>query len=249
MLDTILIADGDMAQLHITRQAIAEKLKYRTLVASTSEEAINLGLSVHENPGLMLLDMRMPQINSIHIINIIKNHKPDFPIIIMTEYGNNAYAVEAIKAGACDFVTKPVAIERLGLSIASALRISNLCKVIERLEKQLADGVVKNGVAPRQRSGGLLYASSSVISEPCPVQSDGRVKKLRALEEDAIRFALNVCGGSMSKAARSLGIGRSTLYRKIDELERHNSNNGSSYISRENHTTRPMMAVSDMEHS
>ncbi len=249
MLDTILIADGDAAQLHITKQAISEKLKYKTLAASTSEEAINLGLSPDANPSLMLLDMRMPQINALHIISIIKNHKPDFPIIIMTEYGNNSYAVEAIKAGANDFVTKPVAIERLGLSIASALRISNLCKVIERLERQLADGKVNHALPSRLRTANSIYSSQNgLLMEPSPLQSDGRIKKLRALEEDAIRFALNVCGGSMSKAARSLGIGRSTLYRKIDELERHN-NNGSSYISRENHTTRPMMAASDMEHS
>jgi len=247
MLDTILIADGDTAQLHITKQAISEKLKYKTLAASTSEEAINLALSMDASPSLMILDMRMTNMNAIHIISIVKNHRPDFPIIIMTEYGNNAYAAEAIKAGANDFVTKPVSIERLGLSIASALRISNLCKVIEKLEKQLSDGKTTNQL--NSMTASPLYPSNFAISEPSPVQSDGRVKKLRALEEDAIRFALNVCGGSMSKAARSLGIGRSTLYRKIDELERHNTGNGSSYISRENHTTRPTIAASDMEHS
>ncbi len=70
---------------------------------------------------------------------------------------------------------------------------------------------------------------------------------MRVLEEDAIRFALNACGGSMSKAARSLGIGRSTLYRKVSELERHN--NKPNHILRENHTTRPMISTSEMEHS
>lgn len=66
----------------------------------------------------------------------------------------------------------------------------------------------------------------------------GQIKKLRSIEEDAIRLALKHSGGCMTKAARNLGIGRSTLYRKIDEIE------AGSYMLRENQTTRPMMPAS-----
>ena len=81
-------------------------------------------------------------------------------------------------------------------------------------------------------------SSSLAAFNPSPMGKDGKVKKLRALEEDAIRFALNICGGSMSKAARSLGIGRSTLYRKVSEFERHQKT--PSYIVRDNQTTHPI---------
>lgn len=240
MLDTILIVDGDVAQLHMAKHAITEKLKYKAITASTGHEAIKMALSDEYPPSLMLLDTRLPQIDATNIISSVKQHKPELPIIILTEYGNNAYAVEAIQAGANDFLTKPVSIERLGLSIASALRIRYLSIAIESLERQLAG---ENSGAVKDKT---QIASPFNVFSPVPF-SDGKVKKLRALEEDAIRFALNVCGGSMSKAARSLGIGRSTLYRKIGELERHNNN--ISYISRENQTTRPIMVASDREHS
>ncbi len=240
MLDTILIVDGDASQLQMAKHAITEKLKYKAIIAATASEAIKMALSDEAPPSLMLLDTRLPQIDATHIISTVKHHKPELPIIILTEYGNNAFAVEAIHAGANDFLTKPVSIERLGLSIASALRIRYLSIAIENLEKQLA------GENPNTAKSKTQIADPFNVFSSVPF-SDGKVKKLRALEEDAIRFALNVCGGSMSKAARSLGIGRSTLYRKIGELERHRNNIG--YISRENQTTRPMMVASDREHS
>ncbi len=236
MLDAILVVDGDDVQRQMSKQAISEKLKYNTITASNDREAINLVLSPDSAVSLVLLDMRHLPTGDFHVINFIKLHRPDVPIIILTEYGDHDRAVAAIKAGANDFLTKPVAIERLGLSVSNALRIRYLCKMIEKLEKQLAMDSVN-------------YVQSSHLSifNPSANNGEGKVKKLRVLEEDAIRFALNACGGSMSKAARSLGIGRSTLYRKVSELERHN--NKPNHILRENHTTRPMIVTSEMEHS
>jgi DNA-binding NtrC family response regulator len=232
--DTILIVDGDKPKAKLLASAINEKLKYKTMIAASGEEAINALLPVNSAPSIMLLDMRVLQIDAIHVINIVKHLKPDFPIIIMIEYGGTETAVEAIRAGANDFLAKPLTIERLGLSVASALRTRHLCKMIEILEKQLElDGVVN--------------AKSSMDLPKTLLTSDGTVKKLRHLEEDAIRYALDACGGSMSKAARSLGIGRSTLYRKVSEFSRHKKQTGQ--MLRENQTTRPTTSISDARRS
>ncbi len=81
------------------------------------------------------------------------------------------------------------------------------------------------------------YALSRVDA-PNFLDRKGQIKKLRSIEEEAIKFALKHSGGCMTKAARNLGIGRSTLYRKMDEFE------AKSYMPRENQTTRPMMPAS-----
>ncbi|MEK6746802.1 MAG: response regulator [Pseudomonadota bacterium] len=229
--DTILIVDGDEAQARVLETAINNRLKYNTMIVTSGQKAINAVLPVNCVPSIMLLDMSVLQIDAIHVVNIIKHCKPDFPIIIMVEYGDTEKAVETINAGANDFLTKPLTIERLGLSIASALRTRNLYKMIERLEKQL------------EFDGGAQIASTMDVSQTL-LAGDGTVKKLRHLEEDAIRYALNACGGSMSKAARSLGIGRSTLYRKVGELGRHKKQ---GHIVRENHITLPTAIMSDNE--
>jgi len=87
------------------------------------------------------------------------------------------------------------------------------------------------------------YDGSNSISPPELLDMQGRMKKLKSIEEEAIRFALHYSGGCMTRAARNLGIGRSTLYRRVSELEL------SGQISRANHTTRPMMTVSSVERS
>lgn len=222
--DTILIVDGDSSKSCMLEVAINAKLNYKTISVTSGQAAIDMVLSANSIPSIMLLDMSILQIDAIHVINIVKYYRPEFPIKIMIEYGGTQIAVDAVNAGANDFLTKPLTIERLGISIANALRTRHLCKMIERLEKQLeADGIVNKGLSAE--------VPKTLLT------GDGSLKKLRHLEEDAIRYALNACGGSMSKAARSLGIGRSTLYRKVSELERHKKHSG--HISRENQTTRP----------
>ncbi len=237
MQNAILIVGSDNAYCEEIKNAISEKLRYNAFTSSDADEAINLVLATDSSAGLMLLDICAPRIDFIKIIRSIKLYRTDFPVIILTEYGDHAHATEAIHFGANDFLTKPIAIERLGLSIASALRILNLCRTIEKLEQQLM----------LDRAGFVQSSNNFTVKDVSPIGRDGKVKKLRALEEDAIRFALNVCGGSMSKAARSLGIGRSTLYRKVSELERHNRI--LDYNNRDSQTTRPIMVRSSSEHS
>lgn len=240
MFDTILVVDSDSARLCMAKNTIAERLKYNTVIESDEVASINMILAVGSTISLLLLDMGADKINALSMIREIKLKRPDFPIIILTEYGDHVMASEAIRMGANDFLAKPVTVERLGLSIASALRIYHLCKTVQKLEKKLES----------ERA-----STSAKVSQPiaslAPFDRDGRIKKLRALEEDAIRFALNVNGGSMSKAARSLGIGRSTLYRKVSEIERHRKAGiiKKDYIDRENQITRPTMVMSSAEHS
>jgi DNA-binding NtrC family response regulator len=89
----------------------------------------------------------------------------------------------------------------------------------------------------------LPVQASPEITLPGAVDEQGRVRTLKSVQEEAIRFALQHTGGCMTRAARSLGIGRSTLYRKVSQLDE------GCYISRANQTTRPMMKVSSIERS
>jgi DNA-binding NtrC family response regulator len=89
------------------------------------------------------------------------------------------------------------------------------------------------------------FSQDNVMASVSPLLLDmqGRMKKLKSIEEEVIRFALSYSNGCMTRAARSLGIGRSTLYRRVNELMME------GYIPRANQTTRPMMKVSSAERS
>ncbi len=231
MLGTILIVDGDVAQLNMLERAISEKLQYKTVTTASLVEAGGWFLTARQPiPDVLLLDMRTENNEEcLQLIRSIKVQNPNFPVIIITEYGDHEYATMAINAGANDFLTKPLTIARLELSIANAMKIRNLHQKLKALEqKLLSDGV------PLQQIPAQKKNSVSLLDD------GGKVKKLRVLEDDVIRFALDSCGGSMSKTARMLGIGRSTLYRKLGEVDREAHN------VRESQTTRPTISNSPL---
>ncbi|NBX03899.1 MAG: response regulator [Alphaproteobacteria bacterium] len=227
MPETILIVDDEISQLRMAEFVVRDKLHYRVRTASGGQEAIDIVLS-GKTPqlDLILLDLVMPGVNGLDVIRAVKAFRPNLPIIVFTQYGDGDNAVRAVQAGANDFLNKPVVLERLRLSIQNLLAMQKMASYIEKSEKL----VVGAATVAQAESAGFLDAQ-------------GRMKKLETIEEEAIRFALEHADGCMTRAARSLGIGRSTLYRKLDSF------NSRSQISRANHITRPMIVASSNKRS
>jgi DNA-binding NtrC family response regulator len=89
------------------------------------------------NPELILLDYQMPGTNGIEVLREIRKRGKDLPVIIMTAYGTIERAVEAMKAGADDFVTKPFDPDHLALVIDKALERMRLRSAVEFLSVEL----------------------------------------------------------------------------------------------------------------
>ncbi|WP_413774418.1 sigma-54-dependent transcriptional regulator [Marinobacter sp. AN1] len=88
-----------------------------------------------EPAHLCLTDMNLPDGNGIDLVAWIQEHRPETPVAVITAYGNMDTAIEALKAGAFDFVSKPVELPRLRELVNSALRLSEP----ERQEIQQTD--------------------------------------------------------------------------------------------------------------
>jgi len=73
---------------------------------------------------LCLTDMRLPDGNGIELVEWIQQHLPNLPVAVITAYGNMELAVQALKSGAFDFVSKPVDLEILRNLVQSALKLS-----------------------------------------------------------------------------------------------------------------------------
>lgn len=74
---------------------------------------------------LCLTDMRLPDGNGIELVEWIQGHTPNLPVAVITAYGNMELAVQALKAGAFDFVSKPVDLEMLRKLVQAALKLSD----------------------------------------------------------------------------------------------------------------------------
>ena len=77
-----------------------------------------------ESYDLCLTDMRLPDGNGLELVKYLQHKRPDTPVAVITAYGNMELAIESLKAGAFDFVSKPVEIERLRSLVNQALKIS-----------------------------------------------------------------------------------------------------------------------------
>ncbi|MGF2736539.1 sigma-54-dependent transcriptional regulator [Marinobacter sp. DUT-1] len=119
---TALIVDDepdirDLLEITLTRMGI------ETLTAPDLTTARQL-LEKH-HPQLCLTDMNLPDGNGIELVHWIQQHAPATPVAVITAYGNMDTAIESLKAGAFDFVSKPVELPRLRELVSSALKLSD----------------------------------------------------------------------------------------------------------------------------
>jgi two-component system response regulator PilR (NtrC family) len=94
-------------------------------IETTSAHDINSALSALKNQQfhLCLTDMKLPDGQGLDIIEHIQNHHPDLPVAMITAFGSVETAISALKAGAFDFLNKPIDLERLRLLIETALKL------------------------------------------------------------------------------------------------------------------------------
>jgi len=133
MLSSVLIVDDEKHTRDGLRQALEED--YDVSVAASAEEAFNQLES--QEFDVVLTDLRMPGKSGLKVIDraLALPNKP--AVIMMTAYGSIDTAVEAMKRGAVDFLTKPVNIERLEVLIQRALKSRTLEVEVKQLNERL----------------------------------------------------------------------------------------------------------------
>ena len=106
---------------------MAFRLKEFGYQVSTAENgARGLELFLSEHPDLVLADFSMPELNGLELMQKIKAISPDTPVILITAFGDVATAVNAMKAGASDFLTKPVEMDQLRLTLDRVSKVTEL---------------------------------------------------------------------------------------------------------------------------
>lgn len=138
----ILIVDDAPNHLKILK-TIVGSWGYQVSVADDGGMAVE---HVKKRPfALILMDVRMTEMNGIEALRRIKQYNPAIPILIMTAYSSVDSAVEALKAGAYDYLTKPLDFEVLKISLARALEHSGLKAENATLKSRMgADYDLKN---------------------------------------------------------------------------------------------------------
>jgi len=115
----VLVVDDERSVADLLSAALEED-GYSCITAATGEEALKKLAA--GNVDVALLDLRLPGISGMDVLRTIKSTYPRTAVIVVTGVGDAETAVEALKTGAVDYITKPFEVERVSHSVEAALR-------------------------------------------------------------------------------------------------------------------------------
>ncbi|MFO1122995.1 MAG: sigma-54 dependent transcriptional regulator [Hyphomicrobiales bacterium] len=145
---SILVVDDDPANISRTREALAD-IGLPVIGAADGREAlaeISRLAGPHGFAGIVITDLKMPVMDGQELLGRIRQDDPELPVIVISAYGEVASAVAAMRAGAYDFLERPIVAEDLKSRVERALRTRALAIDNRRLRSELAN---RPGIATR----------------------------------------------------------------------------------------------------
>jgi DNA-binding NtrC family response regulator len=174
MAATILIADDDAVQRRLVENMV-QKCGYETAVVESGDAAVEL-LSGPDGQGIdcLVLDLVMPGLDGMGVLAKIRDAGLSVPVIVQTAHGGIDNVVSAMRAGAQDFVVKPVGIERLQVSLRNALNTSALKGELQRIRHSREGRLTFSDIVTRSEAmAGVLRTAQKAASSSIPVLIEG----------------------------------------------------------------------------
>ena len=186
----LMLVDDEPAQCRLV-STIAARAGWRTIVASDAEMAVAL---LGTQDGMMLdaiiLDQALPGSDSASLIAELKSNRPALPIMLMTSIGSSESAIEAMRAGASDYLIKPVAAERMIAALELASDHSKTKGELQPLTEKITQALDFEeiiGSAPPFRAALAVAAKAARSRVPILIEGESGVGK--EVIADAIQAA------------------------------------------------------------
>ena len=148
----IMIVD-DEERLRKLLAMLLSDMKCKLTLAEDGQDA--LAKYRQARPDLVITDLKMPRLNGLELLKELQQSNADLPVIVITAFGSVESAVEAMKAGAVDYITKPFEEEVIKLAVRKALRLRRL----------LSENVVLRGEARGRFDFQNIVAESKAMQE------------------------------------------------------------------------------------
>ena len=174
MVASILIADDDAVARRLVENMV-QKCGYQTLVVDSGDAAIAM-LTAPDAPVIdaVVLDLVMPGLDGMGVLAKIREAGLSIPVIVQTAHGGIDNVVSAMRAGAQDFVVKPVGIERLQVSLRNALNTSALKGELQRIRHSREGRLTFGDIVTRSETmAGVLRTAQKAAASTIPVLIEG----------------------------------------------------------------------------
>ena len=130
----ILIIDDEKS----IRKSLREILEFEKYKIEEAEDGVNgLNLALNGNFDLVLCDIKMPKMDGLELLSKFNEHQLESPIVMMSGHGSIETAVEAVKKGAYDFLSKPIDLNRLLVTVRNAIEKKDLVTETKTLKKKI----------------------------------------------------------------------------------------------------------------
>jgi DNA-binding NtrC family response regulator len=174
MAASILIVDDDAVARRLVENMV-QKCGYETLVVDSGDAAIAM-LTAPDASAIdaVVLDLVMPGLDGMGVLAKIREAGLNIPVIVQTAHGGIDNVVSAMRAGAQDFVVKPVGIERLQVSLRNALNTSALKGELQRIKHSREGRLTFADIITRSETmAGVLRTAQKAASSTIPVLVEG----------------------------------------------------------------------------
>lgn len=202
---TVLVVDDEDDIREVLEIALADE-GYKVLLAENGQKAMDI--FHRDRPSIIITDIKMPVMGGVELLKQVKQENPEIEVLMITGHGDMALTIASLKYGAMDFITKPVNVDILTLSVSKAVEKiiarRQLAEYTQRLELLVLEKTkltshlsslglmigtishdIKGGLT--NLDGGLYLARSALAREDSPSLSEGldmldqavdRIKKL-----------------------------------------------------------------------
>jgi two-component system, NtrC family, response regulator HydG len=132
----VLVVDDDPSALSALRQLLTGD---GYTVESAEDGKAAMAIAEERPPDVVVTDLDMPRMNGMELLKKLREQDPDLPVLVVTSLQDLGKAVEAMRAGAEDYLTKPVDFDTLGVAIERALEGRNVRVEVQNLRRQIRD--------------------------------------------------------------------------------------------------------------
>src|SRR5207253_937368 len=172
MAERVLIVDDDPVARRLVEN-IVSRAGFEPVTAEGGDAALAL-LTSGERIDCVVLDLVMPDLDGLGVLARMRQAGIDAPVIVQTAHGGIDNVVSAMRAGAADFVVKPVGAERLQVSLRNALSAGALEAEFQRMKRSRAGTLSFNDIVTRNaRMQAVLRTAEKATASLIPVLIEG----------------------------------------------------------------------------
>jgi DNA-binding NtrC family response regulator len=162
MSERILVVDDDRSIRETFEQHLGRS-GYEVATAPSAEEALVLLTEVE--PGLVVTDVRMPGMDGIEFLKRVRSEVSDLDVIVITAFDDMQTAVSAMKAGAYDYLVKPLDLDQIDLLVERCFRDRSLRRRASQLSAQASEGHELHSLIGRDRAMVEIYKLIGVLAQ------------------------------------------------------------------------------------